>query len=134
MTELTIEQQIARQHWTFRVVADLTGNQTKLGAVMLAVLGKSRLGKAFGRTATIDVNGRVISDLVEEGEIKGPVVVYDNVADFRDDIMRLVERLEFNDEEVDELFRKVQSWISRDAYNGGKGFRTVHQVKVHKAK
>lgn len=110
----TAEEFAARQTWQYRVVAATGARTTKLGAIMLAILGKSRATRSFGDTAMITASGNVATRFVNRDGV-GSIVSIGKVQEFTDSLSGLADHLQLNDEDRIALFAKARAWISKDA-------------------
>jgi hypothetical protein len=102
-------------HWKVRALCATQGNQTGLGAVLCAILGRTpaRPPRFIG-PATIWDNGHIIADFQARGQLEawacdiGPIgVVVDNMR-------RLADYCHMTDAERIELFQQFHKWIERD--------------------
>lgn len=98
-----------------RVVEKTAGNQTKLGAIFLACIRKSRARNAFGDTAVIDMAGNVFSSFTRRDGTHYPAIVVCHVSELQDNFSGLADFLKLSDEDRIALFERVRSWIAYDA-------------------
>lgn len=116
MTETTKERrERERASWQYRAIEATQGPNTKLGAILLAVLRKQRNTRPqFVGSATITSDGFIMCDFIAgNGRYHyGAFVcaVEDLVHNFRG----LAEHLRLKDSEAEEMFNEVRSWIGRD--------------------
>lgn len=108
----------ARASWQGRVIVRTRGQQTMLGAVFLAALGK-RVGepRSFGHAAAIvdgPDGGWVLSRFIDRtGSDKGAIRVC-SVDDLVGSFSRLADDLKLNDADRIALFKTVRDWIATD--------------------
>jgi hypothetical protein len=110
----TIEQWTARQRWDYRAVLATGARTTRMGAIVLAVLGKSRTTRCFGQHAVISSKGRVITTYTD----KDGHTCYTDIGtpqELADSFSELADILKLSDEDRIAMFSKVRAWISADA-------------------
>jgi len=110
----TAEQFAARQRWDYRVVAATGARSTRFGAIILAILGKSRATRAFGPSAMITAQGNIVSRFTDKDGNSAVVKVCD-IDDFVYNLSTLADNLQLNDQDRIDLFAKARAWISSDA-------------------
>lgn len=114
MTGERVEQ--FRDTWKYRVVEATRGNQTALGCIIIAILGKQpanppRLGT---KGATIRKDGFVYcTHQLKTGEIV-PNGAVCSVRDLIDNLRGLADHLKLSDAERLELMSETRKWIVRD--------------------
>lgn len=112
----TIDQAVQRETWQYRAVEATGGNQSKLGAIVLAILGKFPPSgrNMFGRTCTITSDGYVMADFTDrDGELHLGAFVGD-VADLIRNFRGLADHLKLKDAERQEMFAELRKWIAKD--------------------
>jgi hypothetical protein len=118
MTDKTIEQmasEAARASWQYRAIAATRGNQTRLGAVLLGVLGKSGdRYPAYGLNAEIDAHGVVWSAMHDRYGNPYRRVIVGDVEDLTNNFRGLADHLKLSDGERKEMFDALRKWISHD--------------------
>lgn len=107
-----------RGTWQYKAIAATNGNRTKLGMILLAVLGiaPSNAPRLVCPTAVIDANGWVWSWFQSPDDPPGvadqvPLVSTTNL---RDSLNKLADRIKMTDAQREELFSLVRKWIERD--------------------
>lgn len=103
--------------WQKRAIRATNGNKSLLGCFVLAILGFQNGIKPprFGRTAFIDKDGILYSNMqAEDGKMYknhclGPV------AEVRDNFRGLADHLKLSDAERNAMFDELKKWISHDA-------------------
>jgi len=110
----TAEQFATRQKWDYRVVLATGGRTTRFGAIILAILGKSRATRAFGPSAMITASGNIVSRFTDKDGNSAVVKVCD-VDEFVGNLSTLADHLQLSDEDRIALFAKARAWISSDA-------------------
>lgn len=92
-----------------------TGEQTMLGCILRAVLGKQRGGlPAFGETAYITEDGKVISDMKGRDGVLSRNVFICTSKDLEKEFRRLADHLKLDDDDRKDMFKRVVQWISKD--------------------
>lgn len=110
-----LAREAARATWQFRAVAATTGNRTKLGAIVIAILGKAPNNPpAFNNAAKVTANGLILCDYWErDGSVhRGALVgsVQEVVGNFNG----LADHLKLSDGQRLEMFGKLRAWITED--------------------
>ena len=105
-----------RLHWKARALAATKGNGTILGAVLCAILGRfpaapPRISRGG---ATIWINGNLVADAQLRGQAGFSATNFGHLHNVRDDLRRLADHCQMDDEERIELFTAFQKWIVRD--------------------
>lgn len=102
-------------HWKLRCIAATRGNQSFLGAVVLAIIGHVPNKRPYYKgLAEISRDGVIWAKFYPRGWLlprKAPVC---SVQDFTDELRRLADTCHMNDREVGELFSEAKKWIERD--------------------
>lgn len=115
---LTTRQEAERQTWQYRAVLATRGNQTQLGCLVLAVIGKEPKGPPkYGHTATIkDIDGAAIitADLMNNRGVSYADVVVGTVQQVAGEFNRLADTIKATDEERLDMFNELRKWISVD--------------------
>lgn len=110
----TLDQFLQRGTWQYRAVESTLGNQSKLGCILLAVLGKSRDKRAFSEAAGLTKEGYVIAGWYDrDGAYRGLVKVCD-VQELCDNFSGLADHLQLSDADRIALFAAVRNWIAVD--------------------
>lgn len=106
----------AKRTWQYKVVEATRGNQTMLGAVVIAMLNKqSAHPPRFWRNgATIDADGYVHSELQDRTGIWKRICI-GHATDLAKELNILADQCKLHDHERLALFSEAQKWISRDA-------------------
>jgi len=107
--------EMGRDSWQFRAVAATRGSQSRLGAILLAVLGKQRQTlPRFASSAVITSDGFVMAGFCDKaGRYHHGALVCDVselVANFRG----LADHLKLNDADRVAMFAEVQKWCATD--------------------
>ena len=109
---------IERSTWQFRAIAATGGNQTRLGMVILAVLGiaPDNAPRLVCPTAVIDEHGMIWSWFQDRGMLEGQsdYVPLCSTKKLRDALVRLADTTGMTDAERKQMFEQVQKWIERD--------------------
>lgn len=124
MSKLTAAQEAERASWQYRAIEATKGNQSKLGTLLLAILGHPAKNPPwFGSSATINAGGLVVASFTgKDRQLHYPFVVCE-VSELTNNFAGLADHLKLNDEERIELFRRVREWVARDLRLGDKTLR-----------
>ena len=102
-------------HWKLRIIAKTRGNQTMMGAVVLAILGHiPPRGPYYRGLAEISRDGVVWAKLYSRNVLIGRKVPIATITDFTDELRRLADLCKMDDREVADLFEEAKKWIERD--------------------
>jgi len=101
--------------WRYRTIDALRGNQSPLGTVLLAVLGRqqSRLPR-LGTQAYIDAAGIVHVDFWDEHGDHKPASPLNSVKELTDSFRYLADELKLSDADREAMFGELRKWIKRD--------------------
>lgn len=115
---LTPEQEAARRSWQWRAIVATRGNQTRLGALVLAVVGKmtDNPPRITGH-ATITKDGWVVCPFHKRDGTQGPMIVGD-VEYLTRSFSELGDHLKLNDADRIAMFKAVKEWIYKDERDG----------------
>jgi|CXWL01.1.fsa_nt_gi hypothetical protein len=116
MPKLLNERQAAeRNTWQYKAVEATRGNQSRLGCILLAVLGRpAKHPPQFGSSATITSDGFVMADFVGRdgrGHMGARVCGADEL---RDNFRGLADHLKLDDANREAMFKAVRQWIAVD--------------------
>lgn len=107
-----------RSTWQFKCIAATRGNQTRLGMILLAVLGIAPANppRLVCPTAVIDENGWVWSWFQSPDDKANAAdhVPLCTVAKLRDGLNRMADLTQMTDAQREELFSLTRRWIERD--------------------
>lgn len=106
----------ARNDWRYRAVLALRGNQTQLGCVLLAVLGKSNEHgpPRYARKALITKDGVVCAGHMNASGQVYELVPIMMVANLVDEWRRLADQIKASDAERATMFSELRKWVVRD--------------------
>jgi len=112
---LTPEQEIIRMGWRYRAIQLLRGNQTQMGALVIAICGKrSSNPPRIMASGKIDKDGNVLVAFQgRDGTIHDPFR-YCGVQEMCDQFSELADHMKLSDIERIEMFGEVRRWISKD--------------------
>lgn len=104
-----------RAHWKYRAVKATNGPNTRLGAILLAVLKKQRgTLPRFASSAVVTSDGFILCTFTtREGVIHNGAFV-GSVADLVANFRGLADHLKLTDAERTEMFNAVRGWIAHD--------------------
>ena len=101
--------------WQFRAEQFTRGNQTAMGAIVLAVLRRRpHEPPAIGGKAVIGRDGWVYASYLNAASTYEAVRAVCSVADLTNNFRRLADALKLTDTERKEMFDEVKKWIVRD--------------------
>lgn len=106
----------AKLTWKWRAITITRGNQSRLGAVLLATLGKHTENPPwFGPSAVIDDNGNVFSNFVDRHNSDAAPAFIGTVEEVVSNFNGLADAINATDQEREEMFAGLRQWISKDA-------------------
>lgn len=103
--------------WQYKAIVATRGNQTLLGAILLAIIGKqAKHPPQIVGTATVDAEGLCWTNLrkAHGAEVAQGTVCVGRIQDIRDDFRRLADFLKLDDHERRELFEELRKWVAVD--------------------
>lgn len=111
---LTAEQEAVRQSWQYRAIQATRGNQTKLGALVIAVCGKMTDNPPrITGSAEINEDGWVIAPFHRrDGKIENSIV--GDVNYLTRSFSELADTLRLSDADRIAMFSEVKRWIRKD--------------------
>jgi hypothetical protein len=102
-------------HWKLRALYATRGQQTMMGAIVLAILGHVPRRRPYIKgLAEIGKDGMVWAKLYPKSMLIPRKVPLCPVQDFTDELNRLADQCKFDDRERGELFTEARKWIERD--------------------
>lgn len=111
MSQKAIEE---RQSWQYKAVAYTHGNKSKVGALLVAILGRKTNPPCYHiRGCKIDPQGRVIA-LADNGMGFSIECIYPTVQAFTDVFRGLADILELSDGERESMFAEIRKWVFKD--------------------
>lgn len=111
----SLETQIARQNWRYRAIEATKGNQSKLGCIVLAILGRAATNPPwFGPTCVITPDGYVLANFVDKERRLHEGYLIGDVEDFVGNLRGLADHLRLTDDERVEFFEQAQKWVAVD--------------------
>lgn len=103
--------------WRVKAILATKGNQSRLGCILIAVLGKShriKNGSRFDTSASITSDGFVMCGFRQASGHYHPGAFVGSVRDLVDNFRGLADHLKLSDKDRIELFDKVKAWITVD--------------------
>jgi hypothetical protein len=98
-----------------RAVVATRGNQTLLGCILLAVLGKAASNPPrFGSGAVIRLDGTVTAHFQGRNGAWTEGAHIANIIEVRDGFRRLADALDLGDEDRGDMFTELAKWITHD--------------------
>lgn len=106
---------VMRRDWRLKLIESTHGNQTMLGCIVLAAIGKEPENPPYFRgKAIIANNGDVYCDFVaKDGAYHAKARIGDD-EDFTRNLIMLTVHADLNDEERVEFLARVNNWIEKD--------------------
>jgi hypothetical protein len=102
-------------HWKLRALYATRGQQTMMGAIVLAIIGHIPRRRPYIRgLAEIDSTGVIWAKLYPKSVLIPRKVPLCKVQDYTDELNRLADLCKFDDRERNELFTEARKWIERD--------------------
>lgn len=116
MPELTARQEAERLTWQYRAVQATRGNQTMLGTILLAAIGRNAKNPPwFEPGAEIDADGILMANFVGRDRIDNhqlvPVAKLDAVLT---EFNHLADAIKATDDERIAMFEALRKWIAKD--------------------
>src|SRR4051812_33874904 len=104
-----------RRDWRLKLIEATRGNQSLLGCIVLAAIGKTPKNPPyFTGSATITGAGDVLCDFVERDRTYRVAAKIGDDDDLARNILGLVIHCGLTDEERVEFLARVNRWIARD--------------------
>jgi hypothetical protein len=104
-----------RATWQYRAVAATKGNQSQLGCILLAVIGKNaKHPPQFICGASITSDGFIMCSFVDRDGVGHMGAFVGSVSDLVTNFRGLADFLKLNDVDRTEMFDKVRAWIKTD--------------------
>lgn len=115
MRILDLSERAARERatWQFRAIQNTRAHTTRLGCIVLAILGKSRHLPAFGPKAVITKDGLIVTSLTNKDGVRGGHII-GPVRETVEEFWRLADNLKLADNEREELIAALRKWIVAD--------------------
>lgn len=116
----------ARQSWQYRAIEATKGNQTKLGCILLSVIGKPcKSPPWFGPTCVVTEEGLVIANYVDRLNTMHEARIVCELAELVSNFRGLAEHINASDTDIVEMFDLLRKWVAKD-------FRADHdEMKRH---
>lgn len=112
---LTASQAEQRATWQYRAIEATRGNQSQLGALILAILGKAPdHPPRFGSGGVITSDGYLTAHFQDKAGDWHMGAFVGSVEDFVNNLRGLSEHLKLTDRENNELFAEAKKWITHD--------------------
>ncbi len=121
--KLTPEQEAQRATWQYRAILATRGNQTMMGCVVQAILGRAASNPPrLGLTAVISEDGYVFTNMVDRhGRLHGagpeavfPPLCLGSVAGLVGEFRALADQLKLEDVDREAMFTELRKWITAD--------------------
>jgi hypothetical protein len=113
--DLADEIERQRQTWQFKAVEATHGNQTLVGCIVLAVIGKAASNPPWiGPTAIISRDGDVFANMTSKRDVEpGPTYIAP-IGALVDTWRKLADSLDISDADREAMFLELRKWISHD--------------------
>ena len=114
-TEAQDRAEAERQSWQFRAVLATRGNQTLMGTVVLAVIGRNAKNPPWiEEPFTILADGTVITDVVTRDRWLHKNQPLFHVSDLVSEFRRLADHLRLSDDDRIAMFAELRKFIKLD--------------------
>lgn len=103
--------------WRYRAVKASDGNRSRLGCIVLAVIGEStkRAPKiSLARGGIITPQGVVMADMMLAGQTRFYATPLGHIQEVVDNFRRLADTIKATDREREEMLAALRMWIERD--------------------
>lgn len=112
---LTDRQEAERATWQYRAIEATRGSQTRIGAVLLAVIGQQRRTRPrFGDRAVILKTGEVCASMIDRYGGEHPAVPVCTVTELQEGFSHLADELKLSDADRISMFATVRGWVAVD--------------------
>jgi len=121
----------ARNDWRYRAILEARSNQTPVGAVLLAIIGRhATTGPRIGPQAVIRVDGEVLTGFAPDPFTNADIINLGSITDLVDKFRTLADRIKATDAERTDMFTRLRQWVVTDhrAINAAREvmFDTLH--------
>lgn len=118
-----------RQMWQSRALKESSGKMRKVVIVALAKAYRDALAVLvrvtfpgfvdfdrpfFASYAHINIDGRIVCDMIDKDGSKRQVSIYDSEDHFIYDMRKLADKLKLADKDRTEMFTILQKWVASD--------------------
>lgn len=115
MTKLTEAQERERASWQFRAIQATKGNQTRMGRIVLSLVGRAPNNPPWcWETGTIGTDGNVYTFELEKVGDKPKLISLGSVQNMTNGFRWLCDELKFADADREALFGELRKWIASD--------------------
>lgn len=114
--QLSTPQEQVRQHWAYRLIQRLRGNQTLMGALVIAIVQKMPSNPPRILTGGLVNKDGILIVSLERRQFPGTAkwVALGPVDGIRDEFRRLMDGMGLSDAEHLAFFDAMRRWIVRD--------------------
>lgn len=106
---------VAVKQWKIRAVTATKGNQSRLGCILICMLGYMPKNPPRMRgLAVITSDGRVLVDCQLAGQAQFFATDIGSVEEVRDNMRGLADHLKLSDADRVEMFDELRKWFARD--------------------
>jgi hypothetical protein len=116
VSHLSPEAEQARASWQYRCIAATEGQRSKLGQIIIAILGRAPNNPPrICSPGFISKDGTIYCAYQDQfGGVVAPFILCSTI-ELRDNLRGLADHLALSDRESEELFAEARKWIKRDA-------------------
>lgn len=116
VNHLSPEAEQARASWQYRAIAATDGQRSKLGQIIIAILGRApNHPPRICSGGYISLDGTVYCAYQDQfGGIVSPFELCSTL-ELRDNLMGLADHLALSDTDTRAMFEEARKWIKRDA-------------------
>lgn len=101
--------------WQAAVIRGSDGNKSRLGAIVMAVLGRTpHAPPAFGLGAVITSDGYIMCDFLTRDYVMHTSAFVGSVSDLVDNCRGLADHCKLTDDQRLQFFQSVRAWIKKD--------------------
>ena len=114
-TEAEERAEVERATWQYRGVKRTRGNQTMMGCLFLAVIGRNAANPPWVESAiTILEDGACLVNFVNRERTEYTNLKFCHVTDLKDQFNRLADEINATDEERVAMFGELRKFIKED--------------------
>lgn len=112
------KREINKKTWQWRVLEHARGNQSMIGSIIIAAMGKSGVVPSqkniFTSLARIDLDGVIHANFIDKYGVLQLDMAVIRTTTLSEVLTRLATECKLNDEEAKQLFTTVRQWIEKD--------------------
>lgn len=124
---MKLPQPTMRRDWRLKMIEATRGNQSMLGCIVLAAIGKEPENPPYFRgKAIIASNGDVYCDFVGKDHLYHAKARIGDDEDFTRNLVMLTVHADLNADERTEFLALVNNWIAKDEREPSRIKRVMH--------